>query len=147
MSEEDKTLSPLEAAEKRRAERKAKANEARDAQRAIDTDKISDLEETLGDAKIKAIDVPFYTGMVAKVAVRCPNAAEVKRYRDRVKTRKNGDPGDPVAANEEVGTSCVVYPERESFLALCEVLPGLLGQCGAEAMHLAVGEAEKEGKG
>src|SRR4051812_38369289 len=104
----DEALSPLEAAEAARAERKAKASKAKDAQKAIDTLAISELEESLGDSSIKAIDVPFYPGKVAKVAVRCPTSGEVRRYRDRIKPKKDGKGGDVVMANEEVGASCRV---------------------------------------
>ena len=143
---EEKSVSPLEAAEARREARKAKAAEARDAQAAIDTDAISLIEESLGDALVKAIDIPHLAGMVAKVAVRCPNGAETKRYRDQVKVRRDGSPGDPVAAHELMGEACRVYPDEKAFEALCEKLPSLKGQAGVLAVALSGGEAERAGK-
>jgi hypothetical protein len=145
-----KELSPLEAAEAKRAARKAKAQEAADAQKAIDTEAIDAIEASLGDSAIKAIDIPFRAGLVSKVAVRCPSKPEINRYRDRVKPqrdRRNVEvPGDAAAAHEEIGAVCVVYPDKEQFAKVCEVLPGLLGQCGMHAVALSVGEEEKAGK-
>lgn len=142
----DVPLTPLEAAEKRRADRKAAAAAARDAQLAIDTEVIIGLEELLGDASTKVIRVPYQAGLPAAVLIRCPNAAEIKRYRDMVKVRKDGKPGDPVAAHELLGNSCVEYPAAETFATLCEKLPSLAGQCGTEAVALSAGEAEQAGK-
>lgn len=150
MSEPEK-VNPLEAAEAKRAKRKAAAQDAADAQKAIDTEAIDALEASLGDASIKAIDVPHKAGLVTKVAVRCPTKPEIKRYHDRVKPtrdRRNVEvPGDVAAAHEEIGAVTVVYPDKESFALLCEAFTGLLGQCGVHAVALSYGEAEKEGKG
>jgi hypothetical protein len=145
------TLSPLEAAEAKRAARKAKIQEASDVQKAADTEAIDAIEESLGDGAVKAIDVPYRAGLVTKVAVRCPTKPEIKRYRDRVKPtkdrRNNEVPGDAAAAHEEIGEVCRVYPEKKAFEAVCDAYPGLLGQCGMQAVALSVGEEEKAGKG
>lgn len=139
-------LSPLEAAEKRRTDRKAAVAALRDTQLAKDLDAISEIEESLGDASTKTIRVPFQNGLPAAVLVRCPNAAEIKRYRDMTKVRKDGKPGDAVAAHELLGGSCREYPGEDLFGMLCERLPSLLGQCGIEAVALSAGEAEQAGK-
>lgn len=136
-------VSPLEAAEKRREDRKAQAAKARDAQLAVDLDAISELEISLGDAAIRVIRVPFLPGQSAAVAVRCPNSAETKRYRDGVKQRRDGTPGDVAVAHELLGDVCRIYPAELEFDALCERLPLLKGQAGAEAVALSAGESER----
>lgn len=138
--------SPLEAAEKRRADRKATATAARDTQLALDLDAISALEESLGDSSVRVIRIPHMLGQVAAIAVRCPNNAETKRYRDGVKQRKDGKPGDVAAAHELLGTACRIYPSEEAFDTLCERLTLLRGQAGAEAVALSAGEAEQSAK-
>jgi hypothetical protein len=143
---DEKEMSAVEAAEARRAARKAKNKEAADAQKVIDLDAISELEESLGDASTKAIHVDHKPGLVTIALVRCPNKAEIKRYRDMTKTDKKGRPGDGAAAHELIGESCCVYPPAEEFEKLCEAFPGLLGQCGMQAVALSVGEEEKAGK-
>ena len=146
MTDAKSPQSPLEIAEAKREARKAAAAEARDAQAAIDTDAISELEACLGDSAVRALNVPHAPGRVAKVAFRCPNAAEYKRYRDGIKQRKDGKPGDVAAAHELLGASCRVYPDDAAFAALCEAAPGVVGHMGARAAALAAGEAEAEGK-
>jgi hypothetical protein len=87
---------------------------------------------------------------VAKIACRCPDKVELKVYRDRVKPKRgrNGveQPPDLVAAAEEIGRMCLVYPSAEAFEALLELTPGLLTQLGREAVALAVGDEESEKK-
>ncbi len=140
---EEKVLSPLAAAEAKREQRKAKAQEAADEQKAIDTLAIDEIEATLGDASIKAADLPHKAGLVTKVAVRCPTKAEIKRYRDMTKPDKKGRPADGAFANEQLGAACRVYPvSEEEFDAVCEAFPGVLGQCGMLAAALSVAEEE-----
>jgi hypothetical protein len=146
VDEKKSERSPLEQAEEKRAARKAKLAELRDVQKAIDTLAIDALEETLGDERVKAIDVPFHPGHVAKIACRCPEKAELNVYRSRVKPRRDGKAPDLVAAAEEIGRMCLIYPSEEKFDALLELTPGLLGQLGREAVTLAVGDEENEKK-
>lgn len=154
MSEPEKK-SPLAEAEAKREARKAKAQEAADAQRAIDTEAIDQIESELGDASIKAADLPHKVGLVTKIAVRCPTKGEIARYRTMTKPDKKGRPADGAAANESLGAVCRVYPrddegkdgESAAFDAVCEAFPGVLGQCGMLAAALSVAEEEKEGKG
>lgn len=146
---------PLAVAEAKRAARKAKAQEAADAQKAIDTDAIDEIEATLGDASIKAADLPHKAGLVTKIAVRCPTKAEITRYRAMTKPDKKGRPADGAAANEALGAVCRVYPpndgkvegESAAFDAVCEAFPAVLGQCGMLAAALATANEEAEGKG
>lgn len=148
-------LTDLQKSEAKRDARKAKAQAAADAQKAIDLDAVSDIEDELGDASTKAIHLPHKTGLVTIVLVRCPDKSEIKRYRGMIKPDKKGRPGDAAEAHELIGASCRVYPpdddgtegDSAAFDKLCEAFPGLLGQSGMQAVALSVGEEEKEGKG
>ena len=149
MNEEKKEIDPLAAAEAKRAARKAAAQKAADAQKAVDTDAIDEIEAELGDASIKAADLPHKAGLVTKIAVRCPTRAEIKRYRDMTKPSKNGREADGARANEALGATCRVYPPNDpgaedsaAFEAVCEAFPGVLGQCGMLAAALSVADEE-----
>jgi hypothetical protein len=138
----------LDAIEAQRAERKAKLAKQAEAQRAVDLVKIDALEVEHGDSNIKVIEVPFTPGLVTLAAVRAPSPPEVKRYRSRVKPNaKTGEPGDAVAAAEELASVCRVYPGEDEYAALLEARPGLHVQLGVAAIQLAAGRAEDAGKG
>jgi hypothetical protein len=153
---DEKEKSPLEVAEAKRAARKASLQAAADAQKAIDTEAIDEIEAELGDASIKAADLPGHKpGLVTKVAVRCPTKAEITRYRAMTKPDKKGRAADGAVANEALGAVCRVYPvddpgkegESSAFDAVCEAFPGVLAQCGMIAAALAIADEEAEGKG
>ncbi len=147
-------LTPLQAAEAKREARKAKASAAHDAQLATDLDAIDALEELHGDSNVAVVrlDVRGYVpGLPAAVAARCPKPGELKRFRDQTKPQKDGRnrdvQPDHIAAVELVAESCLVYPDAEVFAKLCAARPGLAAQLGKEAVGLAVGREESEGKG
>jgi hypothetical protein len=75
-----------------------------------------------------------------------PKPAEVKRYRSRIKPDSKGRPGDAVAAAEELAAVCRVYPDDDTYAALCEARPGIHVQLGVAAIQLAAGQAEDQGK-
>lgn len=146
---EEKPPTPAErlaASEAKREARKAKLKDGEDAQRALDTEAISEIEERLGDSRVKVVNVPYNPGHVVKVAIRCPEHAEIKKYRYQVKPRKDGKQPDVALAHEEIGEACLVYPSEDKFSALCDLLPGLKGQLGIHAVALSVGEEEAAGK-
>lgn len=148
----DKTLSPLEAVEAKRAARKAAAEACREVQLASDLDAIDSIEAERGDSNVAVIRLPYTRDLPAAVAVRVPSLAEMKRYRDRVRPSKDGRnrdvQPDQVQPAEEIGATCRVYPTDETvFRALCEARPGLLVQMGVRALELGSGREESEGKG
>ncbi len=148
---EDLKLSPREAAEAKRAARKAALNPEYDAQRVTDIEAVDLLEQEHGDSNVKLINVPFSPGMPTCVACRVPNPNQMKRYRSRVKPGKDSRNRDKdidyEGAAAELGESCRVYPDKETFDRLCEARPGLLVQVGLRALELGTGEEEAEGKG
>lgn len=137
----------LDRAEAERAARKAKRMPALKAQKATDTRAISALEEQYGDDAVKAVDVPYHEGHVAKIACRCPTKLELKIYRDSIKTRRDGTPGDAAKAHETIGEQCLIYPDAKAFAELSDLIPGLLGQLGVYAVALSLGAEEDEKKG
>lgn len=150
MSEEVKD--PLAAIEAKRAERKAATEREANAQLAQDLEAIDALEATLGDSNVAVIRVPYSKGLPAAAAVRCPKPLEMKRFRDRVRPQKDNrnreiEPDHQAAADELVAL-CRVYPaDAETYERLCAARPGLSGQLAKEAIKLAVGAEESEGKG
>lgn len=149
MSDEKVAVSPLAAAEAKRAARKAALAEQEDAQRAIDLDAIMALEDTLGDSNVAVLEVGFTPGLPVMVAAKSPGSAVVKRYQDRVKPRRDGKPVDLTAAVVEVGESCLAYPDKDhpDRARLLEERPAMLVAVGQAALQLATARAEDEGKG
>jgi hypothetical protein len=140
-------LTPLEKAEARRADRKAEARKAHDAQKAIDLDAITDLETEHGDGNVSVIHLPFTAGLPTCVACRCPKIPEMKRYQARLKPKHEKDHPDAVAAAEELAAICRIFPaDKETYEKLCASRPGIAVQLGVEAMRLGSGKVDAEGK-
>jgi hypothetical protein len=133
----------LEEIEARRAERKARLEEERNAQRALDLEAIDALEVEHGDNSVAVIDVPYTQGLPTCAAVRCPKPSELKRYQARLKEQKP----DTAKAAEEIGAVAQIYPpvgdDRDGLHA---ARPGLLVQLGVAALGLSTGKAQSEGK-
>lgn len=150
MSEEKEVAetpkSPLEQAEERRAARKAEGRKAFEAQRVTDLEAIDALEVEHGDSSVAVMNVPFTAGSPTCVACRCPRPAELKRFRSRVTPKHEKDHPDTAAAAEELAATCRVYPEKDVYEKLCTARPGLAAQLGGEAIKLATGRNEAEGK-
>jgi len=133
--------------EARRAARKAAAQAARDAQRAIDLAAINDLEIEHGDSNVATLEIPHTDGLPTMLAVKCPPPAYVKRYRDECRARKDGTPGDAIAAAEKLADAMLIYPDAETYARVLEARAGVRVQLGVLAIGLAAGRAESEGKG
>jgi hypothetical protein len=148
MSEETKpALTPLEQSEARREARKAEVRKALETQLVIDLDAINELEIEHGDSNVAVIRLPYTEGLPAAVACRCPKPAEVKRFRARLKPKHEKDHPDQFAAAEELAAACRIYPDKETYDKLCVARAGIAGQLSGEAMKLATGKEEAEGKG
>lgn len=140
-------MSDLAEIEAKRAARKAELQAARDAQKAIDLEAIDALEVEHGDSNIATLEIPFSPDLPVMLAVRTPKPAELKRYRDRVKAKKDGTPGDPLMAAQEIAAVCIVYPSKDVYAAVLEKRNGIDAQLGVLAVGLCAGKAEAEGKG
>lgn len=136
----------LELIEERRAARKAAVKEQYAEQRAVDLEAIDAIEAELGDSNVAVIDVPFTPGLPTCLAVRCPSTPEVKRYQSRIKGAAQNKEVDAIAAAEEIGLSCLRYPDKEKRAAVIAARPGVVVTCGNEALKLAQGRAASEGK-
>jgi len=135
----------IDVIEARRAARRDAADVAATAQRAIDLAALDALEETHGITNIARVDVPHTPGLPGMALARTPRPVEIKRYRDRVRAR--GDkPGDPVAAATELVGVALLYPDAETFAAMCEARPTLAVQLGVSAVGLATGVEIAAGK-
>jgi hypothetical protein len=138
-----RTIEEIEAA---RAARRKLVAEATAVQLVVDLEAIDSAEEKYGPENVTTLRVPYVEGLPVVLAARTPTPAEVKRYRDRVRERPGKAPPDHVAANEELGTTCVVYPSREVLARIAEARPTVVGQLGVMAIELGMGEAERRGK-
>ena len=145
MSEQNEET-PLARVERLRAERKAAAQKAHDAQLAVDLEAIDLLEAEHGDSNVGVIRVGHTAGLPAAVACRCPKPVELKRFRALVTPKNDRDRPDNVAPAEQLGRVCLIYPDAETFAKLCDARPGLQAQLGKAAIELAVGAEEREGK-
>jgi|GEM_PF-5023240 hypothetical protein len=140
MSEAQDMVAEVEA---RRAARKAEQASKRAEQRVLDLEALDGLEVEHGDSNVAHLDVDAGPGLPTLAAVRCPRPAEVKRYQARLREKHP----DPVAAAEEIGAACLVYPPAgEQRSALLAARPGLPVQLGTLALELATGRAADEGK-
>jgi regulator of protease activity HflC (stomatin/prohibitin superfamily) len=142
----------LKQIEEERAKRKEDLAAASDAQKAIDLEAISALEEEHGDSSVKVLVCPYKPGFPVAYAVRCPKRAEYARYNDRVKPKGDGKIGDVTAAADELAAVCRIYPPRDEagnalYASACEVFPALNKQLGILAANMAAGDVESAGKG
>lgn len=144
-------IDPLAAVEAKREKRKAEAEKAYRARLAVDLEAIDELEAQLGDCNVATIRVNSPEGLPCAVACRCPKPVEIKRFREESGERKDARnrevKGDMAAALEKLALVCLVYPDREVYANLLAARPGLGTQLGKEAVKLAVGAEESEGKG
>jgi hypothetical protein len=139
----DSTLADLE---KRRADRKAAAKAAHDAQYLTDLGALDKLEQEHGDGRVSALKLPAYSpGLPVMVVVATPSEPAFRRFRDQVRKAKGaGDKsGD---AMDMLARSCVAYPEMAIYSQMCAVCPGLHDSVGARAVKLAEAQADDEGK-
>jgi hypothetical protein len=89
----------------------------------------------------------FVAGLPVVVAVRAPDAAEMKKMVTMV--NKNKDHVDAkIAAVRDLAEVCWVYPEdKETRKAMCEANAGLHSSIGNFAYSLGEVELKEEGKG
>jgi len=139
-------MTKLEEIEARRAERKAALDDQRKAQLAEDLEALDALEVEHGDANVARVNVPYTPGLPTFVVVRAPKAAEFKRYKERIKSRRDGTPGDPVFAADELGECTRVYPDKETFSKMLEARPGLTTPMGVASSNMGTGRADESGK-
>jgi hypothetical protein len=136
----------------RRAKRAASIEAQREAQLVVDYEAIESIEDELGPSNVSVVELnAFAPGLPAAFAVKVMPPAVGKRYHDRLKPQQGRSgqmkPVDAISAVEEVGAVCLVYPPAgETRDALLDARPNLLAQAGGEAIKLAEGRAESEGK-
>lgn len=130
----------------RRDARAKEVAEARETQLGADLEAIEALEIAEGYTNISAIEIPFTPGFPVKLAVRTPEPKHLKRYRDTVKPKADGRPGDPVLAAQQLAAVCLAYPDKETYQALLEKRAGIDVALGVAAVKLATAQEEEKGK-
>lgn len=151
MSEEKTAAERLAEVEARRAEKLKAAEEARAEQRILDLEECERIAEGLGpNVPTAMVDVVHSPGLPTLVMVRCPDRAELARYRSGVKQRDGAvDAKSATDAAELLAAVTVLYPDRkgEVWKALCEARPGVAAGAGSAAIKLSVASAQAEGEG
>lgn len=143
----------LQRVEAKREARKAKARKAYEARLAVDLEAIDAIEEQLGDNNVAVVRLSglLSEDLPAAVACRCPKPAELKRFRESIlpskDSRNRETTPDKIGATEQLARACLVYPDKEVFARMCEARSGIAVQLGGQAVALAVGIEESEGKG
>jgi hypothetical protein len=132
--------------EARRAARKAALAKQREEQYAKDLEKLDELEIKHGDGAVAPVEVPaFCAGLPTMAIVRAPSSDEYKRFRDRIARAQAKGPA-VVAAQDELASSCRVYPDVETYKAMCERYAGLHSSAVIAVVRLADARAADEGK-
>lgn len=142
-------LSALDQRLKARDERKAAQAKKRKAQRDQDLVALDDLEIEHGDGFVKPVELDedmYLDGLPTMVIVRVPSRPEGKRYRDQVKSSK-ADIKKILEAQEMLGASCRVYPDKETYERMLDKVEVLASRVNAVAVKLAQGGEAEEGKG
>lgn len=142
-------MATIQEIEKRRAERRQKHDEARDAQIVKDLEAIDALEEASGEPLHTATANGFHPGVAVKAAFCAPSPVQYKRYCDMVgKAQQKNDPIERRKAQEMLASVCMVYPpEGDERKAMLEAFPGVLISLAIEAAKVAELRSEDEGKG
>lgn len=122
--------------ELRRQERKAATAAARAEQYEKDLEKIDELESEHGDDRVGVLTMPsFRPGLPTVVVVSTPAPLVYKRFRQQI--THAGDNGVKRAeAMELIASSCVAYPERETYAKMREAWPAIHDGVALEAMRL-----------
>lgn len=145
MNEETEVqLSPLEALEKKRADRKKSSAKAREDQYLIDLTALDKFEEDLGDGCVSSLSTDAYVaGCPTMVILKAPSEQYYKRFVQQV--RKAGANLEARgAAQDMLADSCWIYPaEKDDRAKMIAAFPGILTSVAVEAAKLA----ELSGKG
>lgn len=140
-------MATSEEIERRRNERRAAYDKARDEQTAKDLEAIDALESESGEPLHTMTSNSFKPGVSVKVAFRAPSGAEYKRYCDMVgKAQQKNDAIERRKAQETLASSCLLYPVDDARKAMLEAFPGLLISLAIEAAKVAELRSEDEGK-
>jgi hypothetical protein len=138
-SNEPDRLAEIEA---KRAARREAIEVQRREQLATDLEHLFELEEQHGASRLVRVDLKAFTpGLPALIVMRTPSKLEMKRYQDQCKGK-----GDPVAAANLVGTTCLLYPSKDVYEKVLEASPGIHVVAAVAAIERAAGKAVEEGK-
>jgi len=125
--------------EARRATRREVNDKARTEQYAKDLEALDRLEEEHGDGRVSALKMPSYVpGLPTFVVVNTPSASYFNRFRSMVRNA-NGKAQAQGEAKDLLASSCVLYPDAETYARMKEAWPSTHDNVGMEAIRL--GEA------
>lgn len=133
----------IEEIEARRAARKEAITRARDEQYEKDLAEVDKLEVEHGDDRVGVLKMPSYvSGLPTLVVVRTPGYDYFKRFRQRV--RNAGQNTVAIgSAKDELASTCVAYPDKETYARMCEAWPSIHDNVGLEAIRLGQAEGKE----
>lgn len=151
MSDEDTTKKLSEIEERRAARRRANEG-AKQAQHAIDLERLDALEEQHGWDAVEPLHLSRYEpGCATMLIALLPRMADAK-YK-RFMQRANGDKSKAshkLEAGEELARSCLIYPsptdDAELYNSTVDFAPGILGHLAKTIVEAVQGKEEDEGK-
>jgi hypothetical protein len=124
-------------------ELKQEKQAAHDTQLQLDQRALYDLMVE-HDGDVAEVPVQVYRkGLPTMAIVRAPSRAEVKRFQDRIqRDEKKGYTEGLI----QVGVTCLLYPDKDTFSQMLERVPSLDVACGRAAVEMAIGRVKTEGK-
>jgi hypothetical protein len=129
--------------EERRAERKAATQKERNAQYAIDVEKVDELEQEHGDTRIRVLKLPsFVAGLPTLIVVKTPSDAQMKRFRTMVR-KAAADAEEIGKAKDLLAASVVVYPDELTYARMKVAWGAIHDSVGNAAIEM--GQAEGKG--
>lgn len=129
--------------EARRAERKAATAAARAEQYAKDLEQIDALEEEHGEDRIAVLTMPsFRQGLPTVVVAGTPQPLVYKRFKQQIVSASD-DASRRTDAMDLLATSCLLYPDKETYAKMREAWPAIHDGLGLEAVKLG----QQVGKG
>jgi hypothetical protein len=145
-----------EAIQKRRDQRAAKEESARELQEVIDLEAIDRLEEEHGHGRVAAAPLRGWIpgrGAVTRIAIVVPQRSDHSYQRfQRLILQNRRSPARAVGAIEQLARLCLRYPDpekdkdKEAYDATLELAPVMLNTIATMAQDLADADGEADAK-
>lgn len=133
----------IEEIETRRAARKAQLEKDKAEQYEKDVVEVDRLELELGDDRVSVLKMPsFVSGLPTLVVVKSPTPAQMNRFRTRVR-KANGNAETTGSAKDELATSCLGYPDADTYARMRDAWASIHDSVGNEAIRLGQAEGKE----
>jgi len=156
-------VSPEEALQKRIADAQARRKAVVDAetlpkleQRAVDMERLAELEELHGSERVLRVDIIGWKpslGAATMMIALLPETSDSKFKRfQHVVNNPKAKPAETVDAGDTLAASCIVYPsrkddaEKDCYTATVNLAPGVLAHVASQVTNWVQGKAIELGK-